>query len=300
MFLMFFPISHGFLNQRKCVMKRPGFTLIELLVVISIIALLIALLLPALARAKQLANSIVCESNLRQLSTAYIEYSQAKDAVHGIPYTPNGPGYVWFQAMAQMFSSSPLSSAPLFSPPGPQGSPQSPFLVLPASEQKILVCPSADLPPTSYIYVGFAYGSANTEWSWDDGQNEVGSYCFNNWMTNYNVTMQVATSPYEPGNASYYWPNNPGQQTTSEIPLMGDGTYIAGWPEFWNSPSANLSGQFRYIHSDMGYFETERHGLTTNMAFLDGHVESLPLGKLWALKWNPVDPTLPGGMTISY
>ncbi|MHB1767966.1 MAG: type II secretion system protein [Phycisphaerae bacterium] len=52
-----------------------AFTLIELLVVISIIALLIALLLPALARAKILAERIQCASNLQQLGIAMNEYA---------------------------------------------------------------------------------------------------------------------------------------------------------------------------------------------------------------------------------
>ena len=61
---------------RSKFMRRRGFTLIELLVVISIIALLIALLLPALAMAKQDADSIACQAKLRslgQLTAVYVD-----------------------------------------------------------------------------------------------------------------------------------------------------------------------------------------------------------------------------------
>jgi len=59
--------------------RRNGFTLIELLVVISIIALLMAILIPTLSRAKKQAAAGVCLSNQRHLVLAWIMYAQDND-----------------------------------------------------------------------------------------------------------------------------------------------------------------------------------------------------------------------------
>src|SRR6266496_6688835 len=74
---------------------KRAFTLIELLVVIAIIALLAAMLLPALARTKDKARAASCLNNLRQVALAYTMYRGEHNDVN-VPYrscpdTPNDP-----------------------------------------------------------------------------------------------------------------------------------------------------------------------------------------------------------------
>ena len=56
-------------------MRRKGFTMVELLVVVGIIAMLVAMLMPALRRARVQAQAVQCASNLRQVHSAFALYA---------------------------------------------------------------------------------------------------------------------------------------------------------------------------------------------------------------------------------
>ena len=99
-----------------------GFTLIELLVVISIIALLVSLLLPALAAARETARKIQCGSNLRQIGVAAFTYVNDSDG--GVPISQESGGSnfwspkqyyknQWFQSFADEYlkASAPLTTS---------------------------------------------------------------------------------------------------------------------------------------------------------------------------------------------
>lgn len=85
---------------------RTGFTLIELLVVVAIIALLMAILLPSLAQAREQARGVKCGAQVRNLTTLFNVYAAERDGwLPTIDCTYGGTPYVysyWFTEVAAM------------------------------------------------------------------------------------------------------------------------------------------------------------------------------------------------------
>ncbi|MFH1717315.1 MAG: prepilin-type N-terminal cleavage/methylation domain-containing protein [Planctomycetota bacterium] len=81
------------MTSHKSRIARGAFTLIELLVVIAVIALLLALIIPALRSARESGQRAVCLSNLRQLTLAWRAYATQYDGkiVSGRPFMRSGP-----------------------------------------------------------------------------------------------------------------------------------------------------------------------------------------------------------------
>lgn len=95
-------------------MKRNGFTLIELLVVIGIVGVLIAMLLPAMSRAREQSKTVKCASQLRQLGIALNNYATVNKwqlpawsgwhTVDGDGTGDDAPGDGWTEQLARYIS----------------------------------------------------------------------------------------------------------------------------------------------------------------------------------------------------
>jgi prepilin-type N-terminal cleavage/methylation domain-containing protein len=150
--------------------KKTGFTLIELLVVISIIALLLSILLPALRTAKDKAKELMCSSNIRSMGLALSmyenDYKGNPPTILWNPYNDR-PNY-WQGQLAQYL--------------GWQGDIESGFIYAtskardlakyPDRMMKVFQCPSVK-PKAKFLW-GYSYGI--NRYLWTTQQQSVGKY----------------------------------------------------------------------------------------------------------------------------
>ena len=130
--------------------QTRGFTLIELLVVIAIISLLVAILIPSLNRAKELARRVVCASGLHQAHLALMTYAQDNKG-----HYPMGPG---------------TPNDGIVSPPERTDTGAFKVQMYPKyiATPDILYCPSDDVqyPEQSRTDFGYWGGYENTAWTY--------------------------------------------------------------------------------------------------------------------------------------
>jgi prepilin-type N-terminal cleavage/methylation domain-containing protein/prepilin-type processing-associated H-X9-DG protein len=286
---------------RQAYNSRQGFTLIELLVVIAIIAILAAMLLPALASAKRKSQDAACKSNLKQMATAGFMYAS--------DYGPMGydetgtsvwlPSLIAYQSQVAAIRYCPLAT-------------------------------SNNMPANLFTAGASQNGTANYVWMYDHATNTA-SYMLNGWLY-----MNDGTDSGSPFKGVNYWVDN---QTTvgkaglfgkfdnvrhaAQTPFFCDGVWCDGWPNSGTATAVgdSLNGTLNlYTGSVSGDNPTSgtsgqmiqrvciaRHGFKNplsaptvsvnagtllpggiNVACCDGHVEYCKLNNLWSYYWNAI------------
>lgn len=243
-------------NHSPC--RMGAFTLIELLVVISIIAVLMAIMMPSLGKVRRRAQSVTCTANLKNMNVGYLTY-----------VAENGDRFPSYDLVIGKYWTGLLM-------PYHGGTPD--------AANALRTCPSAK-KEWDYPFTGnFEYkwhGNKNT-WLNSDGVEYTGSYGWNAWLNKEGMTyinfVDRFDKPYVSlGNV----------KRTDMTPTFADCAWSHGLPKTTDSVPDNLTGDIvpgRF--NNTGVFTMNRHDMGINVAVVDGSARYIKIDKLWDLYWH--------------
>jgi prepilin-type N-terminal cleavage/methylation domain-containing protein len=234
--------------KRKKQDNFRGFTLIELLVVISIIALLMGILLPAMQKVSKHARAVACQANLHSWALIWKIYT---DDYEG-KFLPGQGGEgtnvtrMWPNILYDYYQ-----------------------------EEGIRFCPAAKKTAGE--------GGVNPLMAWgpftSGSRTDISaSYGFNEWLSD---------RPLGEAESSSYFRNVNNIRSTSKVPMFMDCLWYDVWahdidnPPDYDGATINLSGS-----NEIRRVCLNRHSQGINMTFVDYSVRKVNLKELWILKWS--------------